>query len=216
MLYFTLVISKLEYASVVWNSITTTDANKLERIQQKFAALCYNRLLSHVHYSYAKSLEYLKLHTLCKRVISLIHCSLSKFTVVWNTALPSWKLSVFEFLLGISETFLRSVSALQLLIVLLLDAHQLLMLSAGTLMYLKQKLFPLVIFYNYCGAFHILDINSIPYKFILKRKVRFMRSPVCLSVCPPLITFEPIGRFLWNSVGRSWSYHWRWLRRHTY
>jgi hypothetical protein len=29
----------------------------------------------------------------------------------------------------------------------------------------------------------------------LKRKLRLMRSPACLSVCPPLITFEPIGRF---------------------
>jgi hypothetical protein len=67
MLYFTEVRSKLEYASVVWNSITTTDANILERIQQKFAALCYNRFLPHVHYSFAKSLEYLKLHTLRKR-----------------------------------------------------------------------------------------------------------------------------------------------------
>jgi hypothetical protein len=38
-------------------------------------------------------------------------------------------------------------------------AHQLLMLSAGTLMYLKQILFSLVIFYNYCGTIHILDIN---------------------------------------------------------
>jgi hypothetical protein len=44
----------------------------------------------------------------------------------------------------------------------------------------------------------------------LKRKVRLMRSPVCvcLSVClslsvSSLITFEPVGRFLWNSVGRS-------------
>jgi hypothetical protein len=42
-------------------------ANKLNHIQQKFAALCYNRFLPHVHYSYAKALEYLKLHTLRKR-----------------------------------------------------------------------------------------------------------------------------------------------------
>jgi hypothetical protein len=66
-LYFTSVRSELEYASVVWNPITTTDANKLERIQQKFSALCYNRFLRHVHCSYANALEYLKLHTLRKR-----------------------------------------------------------------------------------------------------------------------------------------------------
>jgi hypothetical protein len=30
----------------------------------------------------------------------------------------------------------------------------------------------------------------------------------------PLITFEPIGRFLWNSGGRSC--HWRWPRRRTF
>jgi hypothetical protein len=57
MLYFTLFRSKLEYTSVVWNSITTTGANKLERIQQKFSALCYYRFLPHVHYTYANALE---------------------------------------------------------------------------------------------------------------------------------------------------------------
>jgi hypothetical protein len=31
----------LEYASVVWNSITSTDAKKLESIQQKFATVCF-------------------------------------------------------------------------------------------------------------------------------------------------------------------------------
>jgi hypothetical protein len=67
MLYFTLVRSKFEYAFVVWNSITTTDANKLKSIQQKLSALYYTRFLPHVHYSYAKALEYLKLHTSRRR-----------------------------------------------------------------------------------------------------------------------------------------------------
>jgi myo-inositol catabolism protein IolC len=43
MLYFALVRSNLEYASVAWNSVTITDSNKLERVQRKFAALCQKR-----------------------------------------------------------------------------------------------------------------------------------------------------------------------------
>jgi hypothetical protein len=32
---------RLEYASAVWNSITSTVANKLERIQQRFTSVCF-------------------------------------------------------------------------------------------------------------------------------------------------------------------------------
>jgi hypothetical protein len=69
-------------------------------------------------------------------------------------------------LLLLSQTFLCSISALHLKTVLLQDVHQLLMLSAATLMYLKQILFPLVIFYNNCGTIHIFNTNYIQlYKF---------------------------------------------------
>jgi hypothetical protein len=45
-LHLTLVRPKLKYASTVWNSITSTNAKKLEHIQWKFVALCqYHSLL---------------------------------------------------------------------------------------------------------------------------------------------------------------------------
>jgi hypothetical protein len=66
-LYFTLVSSKLEYASVVWNFITSTYANKLERIQQKFASVCFYRFLPRVPYIYTDALGKLNLQNLRKR-----------------------------------------------------------------------------------------------------------------------------------------------------
>jgi hypothetical protein len=56
LLYFTLVEPKLEYASVVWNSVLSTEVNKLGRIQQKFAALSSNIFFPHVYYSYVYAL----------------------------------------------------------------------------------------------------------------------------------------------------------------
>jgi hypothetical protein len=64
-LYIALVWSKLEYASVVWNSMTSTDASKLERIQQRFAALCFYRFFPQDCYTLA--LQELNLHTLSMR-----------------------------------------------------------------------------------------------------------------------------------------------------
>jgi hypothetical protein len=66
-LYFTLVRSKVEYASVVWNSITSTDAKKIGTHSAEVCALCYKRFFPQVDYSYDLALDQLKLHTLHKR-----------------------------------------------------------------------------------------------------------------------------------------------------
>jgi hypothetical protein len=62
-----------------------------------------------------------------------MHSFLLKSILVLNSALPFWKLLVSEFLLGISETLHCSMSALHVKILRLLDVHQLLILTAGTL-----------------------------------------------------------------------------------
>jgi hypothetical protein len=126
--------------------MTSGDANKLDCIEQKLAALCFSCFFPHVHYNYAYALEQLKLHTVCKRRYRLDAPFLFKFTLVLNSVL-FWKLLVFEFLLGVSETFLCMVSALQVKSVPVLDALHLLMF-VGMLMYLEPKLFFLFIFYS--------------------------------------------------------------------
>jgi hypothetical protein len=77
-----------------------------------------------------------------------MHSFLFKFTSAINSDLLFWKLLVFEFLLGISNTLLCSVSAPQVQIVPLLDVLQLLMSFAATLNYSEPRTFFLIILYN--------------------------------------------------------------------
>lgn len=67
MLYLSLFGTKLEYASSVRNSITSTNARKLEFILQKFIALCQSNIFSHDHITYDDFQKILKLHTLHDR-----------------------------------------------------------------------------------------------------------------------------------------------------
>jgi hypothetical protein len=126
--------SKLEYASVAWNSMASTDCNKPKRIQQRFSALCFNRFFQ-VHYCYPPALEELKLHTLRMRRHRLDALFfLFEITLLLNSVHVSWKLLAFDFLLGIIETLHRSTSAPHVKTVPLLDVYQLLMFT-GALTY---------------------------------------------------------------------------------
>jgi hypothetical protein len=64
LLLFTLVSSKIGYASAVWYFVTPTDATKLEHTQQKFAVLCS---FPHVPCRYVYALELLQFYSLRKR-----------------------------------------------------------------------------------------------------------------------------------------------------
>jgi hypothetical protein len=67
-LYSTLFRSKLEYTSVVWNSITFTDLSKLEKIQRNFAALRYTTFFDGLcNYKYEDILLILNLLTFQSR-----------------------------------------------------------------------------------------------------------------------------------------------------
>ncbi|PNF19262.1 hypothetical protein B7P43_G08007 [Cryptotermes secundus] len=139
-LYFTLVRSKVEYASVVWNSITSTDANKLERIQQKFTALCFKRFFPQVDYRYDFALEQLKLHTLQKRRYHLD--ALFLIQVYRGSVLCPSALEIVG--LRVPVRYIRDLPLFNVCYAVknspLLDALLLLMLSVDTFTFLDQKL----------------------------------------------------------------------------
>jgi hypothetical protein len=147
-LYITLVRSKLEYASVVWNSIASTGANKLELIYQRFAALCFKRFFPQVHYCYSLALEALKLHTLRMRRHGLDTLFLTQ--VYFGFKICSSVLEIVS--LRVPARYIRDFSLFNVCSTCkqfpLLDVHQLLMLYAETLTYSETGIFSSVIFYN--------------------------------------------------------------------
>jgi len=75
MLYFTLISSKLQYASVVWNSVTS-NASKLECIHQKLFNLCHCQSFNRLQWNYINVL------------------------ITWNSLLPSlWRCHINTFFL---------------------------------------------------------------------------------------------------------------------
>jgi hypothetical protein len=146
-LYITLVRPKLEYTSVVWNSIMSTNANKLECIQQRFVALCFNRFFPQAHYSYSLALEELKLHTLCMTrqhldALFLIQVYLgSKFCPsvleIVGPRVPGPHIRDFALFNVCSSKYCPSSRCASAV-----------MLFARPLKYLELKAFSLIIFYN--------------------------------------------------------------------
>jgi hypothetical protein len=146
---------------IIWTSITSTDANKLERIQKKFSALCCNQ----VDYTYALALQQLKLHTLRKRKHRLDTLLFIQVYYLNSKFCSSvWKLLIFEPLLRIPENFPCAMTGLLVGIVFLLVGLQHLMLFVGTLTYLKPKIFILIMFYKlYLLIIHYKNSNCIEY-----------------------------------------------------
>jgi hypothetical protein len=131
-LYITLVRPKFAYASTVWNSIMSTDALKLKRIQRKFVVLCQYHLLNFWSFVVCTIKDFI-----------LMLYFLFLFIHVYNVARLFWLLLVFEFFLTILETppcFLLLVKTLRLLDVFrLLTVCEQISLSLGNPLLFKNR-----------------------------------------------------------------------------
>jgi cytochrome b subunit of formate dehydrogenase len=102
-----------------------------------------------------------------------MHSSLFKFTLALNSVLLFLKMLVFEFLLGISGIFLCSTSLSSSKNCPSARYASVLMLFVGTLTYLGQKLFLLIVFYSstflIIKILTVININVCIYVFFPRR-----------------------------------------------
>jgi hypothetical protein len=117
-LHHSLVRSKLEYTSIVRNSVAFIDAKTFEPFQQKFVSVCLRHFFPEVSYSYTYSVENLSLHA----ETIWMHFSSFRFVVASNIALLCWKILVCVSPRAMLETFPCSMFVSQLNILLLLGS----------------------------------------------------------------------------------------------
>ena len=106
-LYISIVRPKLEYASAVWKSITSTNSKQLECIQKKFVKFWYYRLIStdYNDRSYADTLHTLNLRPLHEKRRQL-HANFAMHVFLGFKSYPSsmdFNFQVFKFPLGTSD-----------------------------------------------------------------------------------------------------------------
>ena len=67
-LYQSLILSKLDFSSVVWNRLNQTNSNELDNVQKKFVRLLYDRYFNRrIYFSHERLLKILNLHYLSER-----------------------------------------------------------------------------------------------------------------------------------------------------
>jgi len=149
--------SKLDQAFVIWNSITSADANKAEYIHRNFhlsvlvvsshtsIQVCrYIRLLKIVYFTWEAASTFWTLFVLL--FTSALNSAVS-FRHDWHSNFysKSYKISYFT----VRSTWKN--------IQLCLDSHRLLMLSLATSMYLK--LLTAIVFYIDCDKFLLTEVS---------------------------------------------------------
>jgi hypothetical protein len=139
-LYFALVISRFEYASVSWNTLTSSEASKLARIQRVFSVVLQSFLSTNSMWaSYVSALDRLNSHTLCSRGRHLYEFFLVNVYNGFKCFLPYSKLLEFAFVFEIVETFLCLLLFYHIKVVRLLELHQSQIPFAKIPMYLAIK-----------------------------------------------------------------------------
>lgn len=67
-LYQSLILSKLDFASIIWNCLNKTNATELENVQRKFVRVLYDRYFNRrIYFSHERLLNILHLHYLSAR-----------------------------------------------------------------------------------------------------------------------------------------------------